>query len=94
MASSLIKTWEQDNKLVGILFSAPESGLRTEWWGGETGIFFKICCICRRYSTEGISGLLRNSPGKANGAPKRTSAAETAESSLGTLRSPRRTRGR
>ena len=34
---------------------------------------------------EGTSGLLRNSPGKANGAPKRTSAAETAESSLGTL---------
>jgi len=35
------------------LFSASEPGRGTEWWDGETGIFFKICCICREIINRG-----------------------------------------
>jgi len=67
------------------LFSVSKPGRRIEWWDGETGLFFKICWICQRYSTEGTSWLLRNSPVKVKGVSKRTSVEKTAETSLGTF---------
>ena len=87
-----MNTWEQEVKLDGIL-----SGFQSEdeeWWGPIKGLFFRMDCILLRYSDEGSSGLSRNSSGNTNEEPKRASEAEMAESSLGTLRRPSRTRGR